>query len=61
MDAKATQDLVERVWTGDSIVPTISEYIAIPNVSPMFEPEWRENGHMDRAVALAVDWVKNKR
>ncbi|MCK6546817.1 M20 family metallopeptidase [Myxococcota bacterium] len=59
MDAKTTQDLVERVWT-ESIVPTISEYITIPNVSPMFEPEWRENGHMDRAVALAVDWVKKQ-
>ncbi len=46
---------VDRVWT-DDILPALHEYIAIPNVSPMYDPQWREHGHMDRAVALVRDW-----
>ncbi len=41
-----------------SIVPTLMEYIAIPNKSPAFDPEWRQNGHMDRAVELLVSWAR---
>ena len=31
-----------------SIVPTLVDYIKIPNKSAMFDPEWRKNGHMER-------------
>lgn len=33
-----------------SILPVLSEYVSIPNKSPLFDPEWRAAGHMDRAV-----------
>jgi acetylornithine deacetylase/succinyl-diaminopimelate desuccinylase-like protein len=59
MDPKKTQALVDRVWN-ETIVPAISEYITIPNLSPMFDPSWRESGHMDRAVALAKGWVEKQ-
>ncbi|MGC4090551.1 MAG: M20/M25/M40 family metallo-hydrolase [Polyangiaceae bacterium] len=42
----------------DSIVPTLSEYITIPNKSPLFDPEWRAHGHMERAVSLLSNWAK---
>ena len=49
-------------WTEDlfasSIVPTLVEYIKIPNKSAMFDPKWRENGHVDRAVELLAGWAK---
>ena len=32
------------------------EYIAIPNVSVTFDPEWEANGHMESAVKLIRDW-----
>ncbi len=41
-----------------SIVPTLVDYIKIPNKSPMFEPEWKKAGHMAKAVALFAGWAK---
>ena len=45
----------------DKIVPTLIEYIKIPNKSPSFDPDWEKHGHMDRVLDLAVKWTeKNK-
>src|SRR6185312_13965377 len=41
-----------------SIVPTLVDYIKIPNKSPGFDPEWRKNGHMAKAVDLLTGWAK---
>ncbi len=46
---------VTRVWDTD-IVPELCEYIAIPNVSKAYEPEWKSLGHMDRAVHHIRRW-----
>jgi acetylornithine deacetylase/succinyl-diaminopimelate desuccinylase-like protein len=51
-------------WVEDlfakSIVPTLVDYIKIPNKSAMFDPAWKQNGHMDRAVALLAGWAKEQ-
>src|SRR3954470_10723353 len=51
-------------WVNDtfskSIVPTLVDYIKIPNKSPMFDPEWVKTGHMDKAVALLAGWAKQQ-
>ena len=31
---------------------------AIPNVSPVFDPDWRANGHMAEAVDLIAGWCR---
>ena len=49
----------ERIWEQE-IVPAVSEYIRIPNKSHAFEPNWRETGHMDRAVALIEAWCRRQ-
>ena len=59
MDAKHTWDLVERAWT-TSVIPTLHEYITIPNQSPGFDPQWQEHGHMERAVELIVRWIQQQ-
>jgi acetylornithine deacetylase/succinyl-diaminopimelate desuccinylase-like protein len=41
-----------------SIIPTLVEYIKIPNKSALFDPDWRKNGHMDRAVDLLAAWAR---
>jgi acetylornithine deacetylase/succinyl-diaminopimelate desuccinylase-like protein len=46
--------LVDARW--QEIVPVLEEYIAIPNVSESFDPEWREHGHMAEAVELVRSW-----
>jgi acetylornithine deacetylase/succinyl-diaminopimelate desuccinylase-like protein len=48
---------VDRYWD-ERILPTLTEYIRIPNVSPAFDPAWVEHGHMERAVELARRWCE---
>jgi acetylornithine deacetylase/succinyl-diaminopimelate desuccinylase-like protein len=48
---------VDHLWDS-SIIPTLMEYIHIPNKSPMFDPKWQEHGFMDKAVKLIADWCK---
>lgn len=59
MDADRNRTLVDDTWTS-SIVPTLEQYIRIPNQSPLFDPDWKRNGHMNRAVALARSWVESQ-
>ncbi|MCU1387153.1 MAG: peptidase family protein [Ilumatobacteraceae bacterium] len=49
------QLLIERIWS-HHIEPALHDYIRIPNVSEAFDAEWREHGHMQRAVDLVRDW-----
>lgn len=53
---KAAIPFINTRWD-DDIIPTLTDYIAIPNKSLMFDPEWKANGHMDRAVKLFTDWA----
>lgn len=57
LDARAALAHSEIVWE-DSILPALERYIAIPNRSPAFDPQWREHGHMERAVSLIADWCR---
>lgn len=49
---------IDQVWD-KSIVPTLMEYIKIPNKSPEFDKNWRENGYMDQAVQLIAKWCQD--
>jgi acetylornithine deacetylase/succinyl-diaminopimelate desuccinylase-like protein len=57
MDQDKIKAFVDNAWDG-SIVSRLEEYITIPNQSPAYDPEWDTNGHMDKVVKLATDWVK---
>ncbi|MBT3339976.1 MAG: M20/M25/M40 family metallo-hydrolase [Planctomycetes bacterium] len=57
MDTRTIADFTTRVWS-DSITPALSDYIAIPAKSPMFDADWAANGHMEAAMQLIVDWCK---
>ena len=50
---------LENIWE-DDILPTLTEYIRIPNKSPHFDPDWEAHGHMERAVALFEAWARKK-
>jgi acetylornithine deacetylase/succinyl-diaminopimelate desuccinylase-like protein len=50
---------VAQLWD-ESIVPTLQRYIRIPNQSPLFDPDWKKNGHMHAAVSLARVWVEEQ-
>src|SRR6188768_977085 len=53
---ESTQWVEERF--ARSIVPTLTKYIAIPNKSPSFDAQWKQAGHMDRAVELLAGWAR---
>jgi acetylornithine deacetylase/succinyl-diaminopimelate desuccinylase-like protein len=42
----------------ESIVPKLSEYIRIPNKSPLFDSDWEAQGHMARAAELMANWCR---
>lgn len=50
---------IDRIWN-DEIVPTLTDYIRIPNKSPHFDPNWEQHGHMEKAVALFEAWARKK-
>lgn len=54
-DARALTEISDQ-WDRD-IVPELSQYIAIPAKSPLFDPLWAEHGHIDAVVRQAADWV----
>jgi acetylornithine deacetylase/succinyl-diaminopimelate desuccinylase-like protein len=50
-------DFVAEVWDRQ-IVPQLTEYIKIPNKSPMFDAQWVEHGYMKEAMDLIETWVR---
>jgi acetylornithine deacetylase/succinyl-diaminopimelate desuccinylase-like protein len=55
MDLKQLTSAINHTWD-DSIVPSLTEYVRIPNKSPMFDPQWEAHGYMEKAVQLMTDW-----
>src|SRR5204863_8292736 len=59
LDGAKLGRFVDQSW-GDSIVPTLVEYIRIPNKSPAFDPDWAAHGHMEEAVGLFERWARER-
>ena len=59
IDIARTRNFIDQCW-GDEIVPTLVEYIRIPNKSPSFDPDWTAHGYMEEAVALFERWARTK-
>jgi acetylornithine deacetylase/succinyl-diaminopimelate desuccinylase-like protein len=60
LDPAATLRFVSDVWDR-SIIPALTEYIAIPNRSPAYDAAWKANGHMDRAVDHIARWCQERK
>src|SRR5215472_4501895 len=59
LDVARTKKSIDQCW-GDEIVPTLVEYIRIPNKSPSFDPDWAAHGFMEEAVTLFARWARAK-
>ena len=59
IEVAAISDYVNGTWDR-SIVPTLCDYVRIPNKSPLFDPEWERHGHMERAVELLANWCRRQ-
>ena len=59
MDFKRARETTRAAFR-DSIVPRLSDYIRIPNKSPLFDADWQAHGHMDRAAELMAAWCREQ-
>ena len=57
LDPSANVKFIDSFWQ-DSILPSLIDYVRIPNLSPMFDPGWEAHGFMDDAVNHMIGWVK---
>jgi acetylornithine deacetylase/succinyl-diaminopimelate desuccinylase-like protein len=57
MDNAKVLAFTNRLWD-ESIVPTLCDYVRIPNKSPNFDPDWERHGHMDQAAELLAQWCR---
>jgi acetylornithine deacetylase/succinyl-diaminopimelate desuccinylase-like protein len=57
MDTQRLSNFVEQIWE-DAALPTLTEYMRIPNKSPAFDPDWEAHGYMGEAVALMERWAR---
>ncbi len=57
LDLARLRRSIERQWD-DSILERLQAYVRIPNRSPVFDPLWEANGHMERAVQLTAEWCR---
>lgn len=57
MNTTLNYEYISTLWD-KSILPTLIEYIKIPNKSPHFDKHWQKNGYMKQAVELITAWCK---
>lgn len=58
MPSTNTWKFIDQLWN-KSIIPTLHDYIKIPNKSPVFDSNWAEHGYMDQAAELLANWCTN--
>ena len=59
-EAAALAAFADSAWD-ERIVPALTEYIAIPAKSPMFDANWAGNGYIERVVRDAATWVEARK
>jgi acetylornithine deacetylase/succinyl-diaminopimelate desuccinylase-like protein len=59
MDSQKTARFMQNIWDNE-IIPTLTDYIRIPNKSPAFDPNWESHGQMEQAVSLFAAWAREK-
>ncbi len=57
VNSQTLYEFVEKQWKED-IIPSLCEYIKIPNKSPHFDAKWQEHGYMDKAVNHIANWCQ---
>ncbi|GAB4211431.1 MAG: M20 family metallopeptidase [Rhodoferax sp.] len=59
-DAKSAQARCAQAWD-DDLIHQLTDFIAVPAKSPLFDPDWAANGYIDTVVQRALDWVLAQR
>jgi len=56
LDLAAIQQWVDDAWEGHALA-SLAKFIEIPALSPAFDVDWQENGHLDAAIDLFLGWA----
>ena len=59
-EAAALSSFCDRAWD-ERIVPALTESIAVPAKSPMFDADWQGHGYLERVVRDAAAWVESRK
>ncbi|WP_424183531.1 M20/M25/M40 family metallo-hydrolase [Actinokineospora sp. G85] len=59
MDNAAANETIDRLWDAE-ILPSLTEFVAIPALSPAFDPAWASAGHLDAAVEHLRAWITGR-
>jgi hypothetical protein len=44
-------------WYHSSVIPSLSDFVRIPNLSRAFDPNYRTNGLLEKAGNHIKDWI----
>ncbi len=53
----ATSTFIDRFYE-EEILPVLCEYIEVPNVSVLFDPDWEANGHVEVALQMGKAFME---
>ncbi len=56
MDYQKTTEIISCEFEKE-LIPAISDFIRIDNLSPSFDKEWNTNGKQDTAAKFCLDWA----
>ncbi len=59
MDTSTANSFIAKRWA-DDLTPQLVDYIAIPALSPAFDPDWEASGHLQAAVDHIAGWLRSR-
>lgn len=54
-DHQKLYDKIQQCWQ-DNIIPSLFDYVKIPNKSPHFDPDWEAHGYMEKATSHIAEY-----
>ena len=59
MDRSVVTSTVRTLWDAD-IVPSLSQLVAVPAISPAIAPAWEEHGELAAAIEHVRAWIASR-
>ena len=56
VESRTVRDTVRGLWDSE-ILPSLRELVTIPALSPNFDADWAESGHLDTAIEHLKGWL----
>lgn len=56
MESSNFLSFAEKFWD-TQVRQSLCDFVAIPNLSPIFDKDWAVNGHQEKAVKHIYEWT----